>query len=128
MKGKVTHVKGMIFLGTIDNHSIILDDGKVSLTPMQALLLSLAACTSMDVWNIMVKKRQKIKNLEVEIEGEREENYPRVFKKIKLKYIFEGEVDEKACQNAIELSMQKYCSISNMLKKAAEIETTFEII
>ncbi len=128
MKGKVTHIKDMIFLGIIDNHSIILDDGKVSLTPMQALLLSLATCTSMDVWNIMVKKRQKIKNLEVEIEGEREEAYPRVFKKIKLKYIFEGEVDEKACQHAIELSMQKYCSISNMLKKAVEIETVFEII
>jgi len=81
MKGKVTHIKDMIFLGTIDNHSIILDDGKVSLTPMQALLLSLATCTSMDIWNIMVKKRQKIKNLEVEIEGEQEETYPRVFKK-----------------------------------------------
>ncbi|HHF56708.1 MAG TPA: OsmC family peroxiredoxin [Thermoplasmatales archaeon] len=127
MKGKVIHVKDMTFVGIAENHSIVLDNGKNSIAPMQAVLLSLATCSAMDVWNIMTKKRQDIKGLEVEIEGERRENYPRVFKKIKLKYIFEGNVDEKACKEAINLSMEKYCSVSNMIKEVAEIETEMEI-
>ncbi|KAA0000268.1 MAG: OsmC family protein [Thermoplasmata archaeon] len=128
MKGKVLYVSDMKFLGIAENHSMVFDNGKHSLTPMQCLLLSLAACTAMDVWSIMVKKKQDIKNLEVEVEGEREKDYPRVFKKVKLWYIFEGNVDGKACEQAIELSMQKYCSISSMIKKTAEIETRYRII
>ena len=127
MKGKIIHIEGMKFLGIIDNHSIVFDNGEAALTPMQTLLLSLAACTAMDVWNIMVKKREKINRLEIEIEGERENKYPKIFKKIELKYIFKGEVNEKACEQAIELSMKKYCSISNMIKEVAEIKTSFEV-
>lgn len=128
MKGKVIHIKENSFLGLIENHSIIFDEGKNSLSPMQTLLLSLAGCTAMDVWNIMLKKRQKLKNLEIEIEGKRRDSYPRVFTEIILKYIFEGDVDEKACEQSIKLSMEKYCSISSMLKNTAKIKTCFEII
>ena len=128
MKGKVIHIKDMKFLGIAENHSVVFDDGKDAVTPMQCLLLSLAACTAIDVWNIMIKKRQNIEDLEVEVEGERKEKHPKIFKKIKLVYVFEGNVDEKACREAIELSMQKYCSISRMLKKSAEIETDYKII
>jgi len=127
MKGKVIHVKDMTFVGIVENHSIVFDNGKNSVTPMQAVLLSLATCSAMDVWNIMTKKRQDIKGLEIEIEGERQESYPKLFRKIKLKYIFEGNVDEKACKEAIKLSMEKYCSVSNMIKEVAEIETEIEI-
>lgn len=126
MKGKLLHIKDLKFLGVCENHSIVFDDGKDALTPMQCLLLSLASCTAMDVWHIMKKKRQPLVNMEVNIEAEREENYPKVFKRIKIEYIFEGDVESKACEQAIELSMKKYCSISNMLK--SEIETSFEII
>ena len=127
MKGKVIHIKDMAFLGTIENHAIVFDDGKNSVTPMQAVLLSIATCSGMDVWNIMVKKRQNIRGLEIEIEGERQENYPKIFRKIRLKYIFEGDVDENACKEAVKLSLEKYCSVSNMIKEVAEIETDIEI-
>ena len=127
MKGKITHIKDMSFTGTIGKHSLTLDDGKNYATPMQVLLLSLATCTAMDVWHIMTKKRQNIKNLDVEIEGKRKEEYPKIFTKIKLKYIFDGDVDETACQQSINLSIQKYCSISGMLKKIADIETSYTI-
>ena len=127
MEGRAVHIEGMKFLCESGNHSIVLDDGSTSITPVQALLLSMATCTAMDVWNIMTKKRQDIKGLEIEIEGERQESYPKLFRKIKLKYIFEGNVDEKACKEAIKLSMEKYCSVSNMIKEVAEIETEIEI-
>ena len=57
MEGRAVHIEGMKFLCESGNHSIVLDDGSTSITPVQALLLSMATCTAMDVWNIMVKKR-----------------------------------------------------------------------
>ena len=128
MKGRIVHIEGMKFFGEAGNHSMVFDDGKNCITPMESLLLAMAACTSMDVWNIMMKKKSKIKNLEVEVEGERREEYPKIFRKIKLVYIFYGEVDEKSCRKAVELSLNKYCSISNMIKKVAKIETEIKII
>jgi len=128
MKGRVAHIEGAKFLCETENHSMVLDDGKTSLTPVQTMLLSMAACTAMDVWTIMMKKREKIRNLGVDIEAEREEKHPRIFRKVKIVYTFHGEVGEKACRDAIELSMEKYCSISNMIKRVAEIETDFRII
>ncbi|MCD6481996.1 MAG: OsmC family protein [Thermoplasmata archaeon] len=127
MEGRAVHIEGMKFLCESGNHSIVLDDGSTSITPVQALLLSMATCTAMDVWNIMVKKREKIKNLEVKVEGERREKHPKTFRKIRLTYIFYGDVDEKACRDAIDLSLKKYCSISNMIKEVADIEVEISI-
>ncbi|HDN96124.1 MAG TPA: OsmC family peroxiredoxin [Thermoplasmatales archaeon] len=127
MKGKITYIKDLCFLGEIENHSIILDDGKNSLSPMQALLLSLATCTAMDVVVILKKKRQNLEKLEIEIEGKRKDEYPKIFEEIKINYIFKGDLEEKACKDAIELSIQKYCSIANMLKDKVKIEYAFKI-
>ena len=128
MEGRVVHIEGMKFMCEAGNHSMILDDGSTSITPVQAFLLSMATCTAMDVWNIMVKKREAIKNLEMKVEGEREEKHPKVFRNIKLTYIFHGNVDEKACREAIDLSLEKYCSISNMIKKTPKLEVELKII
>ena len=125
MKAKVFHIKDMKFLGISNNHSIVLDDGKDAMAPMQELLVEMATCSAMDVWNIMKKKRQKLEDLEIEIEGERADKYPKIFTKIKVTYVFKGEVEEKACKDAIELSLRKYYSIANMLNKSAEIEYEF---
>jgi len=128
MKGKVSHVEDLRFRGTMDGHEIILDDGTRALSPMQTLLLSLATCTAMDVWYIMVKKRQPITNLEVEVEGERREEHPKMFKRVRLEYIFEGDVNEEACRQAIDLSLQKYCSISCMVRETATVESSYRIV
>ncbi len=128
MEGKVSHIENLIFRGTMNGHEIIFGDGKNSIPPMGALLLSLAACTAMDVWYIMVKKHQLITNLEVEVKGEKREDYPKIFKRVQLEYIFEGDVDEKACREAINLSLQKYCSVYNMLKDSVIIEETYRIV
>jgi len=128
MKGKVTYIKDLCFLGEVENHSIILNEGKNSLSPMQALLLSLAACTAMDVVVILKKKRQNLEKFEIEIDGKRRDSYPKIFEEIKINYIFKGNLEEKACKEAIELSMQKYCSIANMLKDKVKIEYDFKIL
>jgi putative redox protein len=98
-------------------------------SPMETLLACLAGCTSFDVVNILKKKRQSISGYWVEIEGERRDEPPEVFTKIQIKYKIKGKnVSKEAVERAIQLSNEKYCSVGAILKKTAEITTSYEII
>ncbi len=98
-------------------------------SPMETLLACLAGCTSYDVISILKKKRQIISGYSVEVLGERAEEPPEVFTKISIKYIIKGkDVSKEAVERSIQLSMEKYCSVGAMLKKTAEIQTSYEII
>jgi putative redox protein len=75
------------------------------------------------------KKRQNITSYSVETEAERSEEPPEVFTKIHIKYIIKGRnISKEAVEKAIQLSYDKYCSVGAMLKKTAEITTSFEIM
>jgi putative redox protein len=95
--------------------------------PMEMLLGALGACSSVDVVSILAKKRQKLTSLEVVISGERASTPPTVWTKIEMVYRLEGEIEEKAARDAIELSQTKYCSVAAMLRKTAEITYRIEI-
>ena len=98
-------------------------------TPMETVLASLAGCTSFDVVTILKKKRQEISGYSVEAEAEMSEEPPEVFTKIHIKYYIKGKnVSKEAVERAIQLSHEKYCSVGAMLKKTAEITTSYEII
>ncbi len=98
-------------------------------TPMETVLACLAGCTSFDVVNILKKKRQTITDYSVEAEAERSQEPPEVFTKIHIKYIVKGNnVSREAVERAIQLSYDRYCSVGAMLKKTAEITTSYEII
>jgi len=98
-------------------------------TPMETVLASLAGCTSFDVVTILKKKRQNISGYSVETEAERTNEPPEVFTKIHIKYIVKGKnISKDAVERAIQLSNDKYCSVGAMLKKTAEITTSYEII
>ena len=98
-------------------------------TPMETVLAGLAGCTSFDVVTILKKKRQDILGYSVEAEAERSEEPPEVFTKIHIKYIIKGRnVSKEAVKRAIQLSYDKYCPVGAMLKKTAEITTSYEII
>ncbi len=135
LTAQLTLVKGMQFVGVGDSHhGIILDtdfegDIPAGNKPMELLLIALGGCTGMDVISILRKKRQKVTYFGLEIVGFRTEEHPRVFKEIKIKYILKGDdLSPGAIERAIELSQEKYCSISVMLKKTAKIETSYEIL
>jgi putative redox protein len=97
-------------------------------SPMETLLACLAGCTSFDVINILKKKRQSISGYWVEVEGERRDEPPEVYTKIQIKYKIRGKnVSEQAVERAIELSNEKYCSVGAMLRKTAELTTSYEI-
>lgn len=96
--------------------------------PMEVLLSSLAGCSSMDVLSILKKMREDVQDYQVEITGERDtEQVPSIFNKIHLHFILKGDLNTKNVEKAIALSMEKYCSVSKMLEKSAEITHSFEI-
>lgn len=91
------------------------------LRPMETLLSALAGCSAIDVIHIMKKQRQELSKLEVEVEGERADAVPAVFTRIHLKFVGHGAIDLAKFRKAVELSMEKYCSVSRMLEPTVEI-------
>jgi putative redox protein len=92
------------------------------------LLLALGACTATDILIILKKKRQKLETLEVLCSGERAAAPPQVWTKLELVYRLRGQLDDAAVKQAIQLSEEKYCSVSAMLKKTATITWRYEIL
>jgi putative redox protein len=91
------------------------------LRPMETLLAALAACSAMDVLLIMKKQREDLRRLEVEVDGERADAVPAVFTKIHVRFKGYGPIDLKKFQKAVELSVEKYCSVTKMLQETVEI-------
>ncbi|HEX9759273.1 MAG TPA: OsmC family protein [Candidatus Acidoferrales bacterium] len=120
------------FLGvTPSGHAVPFDSDRESNTapgPMEMLLCALGACTATDVVIILGKKRQKLESLELEISGERATDDPRVWVKIDIVFRLRGALDDKAVRQAIELSESKYCSVSAMLRKTAQMSFRHEIL
>ena len=96
--------------------------------PMEVILQGLAGCTGMDVMSILKKKRVKIDHFAMTVEAERADIHPKVFTKIHLTYKFWGkDLSEKAIDRAIDLSENKYCSVSEMLRSTAKITSSYEM-
>jgi putative redox protein len=122
--------QGIIFEGRSDSgHSIVFDASAshaAGVSPMEAVLAALCACTSVDVVSILEKKREPITGLTVLATAEQASAPPRVFTRIHLVYRIAGNVTKKAAEDAVALSKNKYCSVSLMLEKAAEIDYSIE--
>jgi len=112
-------------------HSVPFDSDRESNKapgPMEMLLLALGACTATDVVIILEKKRQKLELLEVICSGERAAKPPEVWTKLELVYRLRGQLDDAAVKHAIQLSEEKYCSVSAMLRKTATLTWRYEIL
>lgn len=112
-------------------HAIPIDSDRASNTapgPMEFLLLALGACTATDVVIILEKKRQKLQSLEVICSGERANEFPQVWTKLNLLYRLRGNLEESGVKQAIQLSEEKYCSVSATLKKTATLTWQYEIL
>lgn len=90
--------------------------------PMQLLLAAVGGCSAIDVILILKKQKQVIESFEVEVDGEREkiEDYT-LFRDICLHFKIKGKVDVERVERAIQLSMDKYCSVSKTLEPTAKI-------
>jgi putative redox protein len=119
-----------IFEGIAENGNSIFFDAdpahEQGPSPMEAVLMALCACTSVDVVSILEKKRQPLLGLKVTATATQAETAPRVFTHIRLIYAVSGNLSRKAVEDAVALSKDKYCSVSKMLEKAATID--YEIV
>ena len=132
-KATVQYAGDEFFIGTPPSgHAHVIDpqgDGKAAPTPVEMLLVSVAACTAADVISILLKKRQDVTDYRVEINGTRADDHPRKFVKFHIHHIVHGRsVSAKAVADAIELSDTKYCSVAATVRPTAEITTSYEVV
>ncbi len=118
----------MLITAEDENTALILSGNGKAMSPMKALLASLGGCTGIDVLMILQKMREDVKEVNVYIDYERAKDYPQIYTKINLKYVVVGKVKKESVEKAIKLSEEKYCSVSAMLSKAAEINRSYEIV
>jgi len=100
----------------------------LGMRPMQTLLSALGACTSIDVILILKKKRQNLRDIKVTVTGDREEEgVPAIYTKIHVHFDLYGDIDPAKAERAMELSNEKYCSVTHMVNKVADVTWSYEI-
>jgi putative redox protein len=97
-------------------------------TPMELLLMALGGCVSIDLGLILTKQKQVLDEYSLEINGERDETPAKAFKSIHLYFQLKGEVDKTKAEKAVELALNKYCSVAQSLSKSIEITFTVSVL
>jgi putative redox protein len=119
----IVHEGGMrLVASTGSGRRIVFGDdaGQGELSPFETVVVSLAACSAMDVVSITTKKRQQIDRYEVHVEGLQREEYPQILLRADIVHEVAGPfVEEAAVRRAIELSALKYCPVSASLSAGA---------
>jgi len=130
-----TWKQGMEFDGTgWSGHTVAMDAGEEfggkdrAARPFELVLVGLCGCTGMDVVSLLRKMRVDFAALDLAVEAEKSEEQPHVFTEINLTYIVRGnDIDEEKLKKAIELSMNRYCSVTAMLRKACPVNWTYRM-
>lgn len=95
--------------------------------PKALLLSGLAGCTGMDVASILGKMKMPYDTFAVEVDADQTSEHPKVYETIRLRYVFTGDsLDEQKIEKAVTLSQEKYCGVTAMLEKTANID--YEIV
>lgn len=120
------------FLATSDSgHHVVMDgdaEGGGAPTPMEMVLMAAGSCSSVDVVGILRKARQAVSDCTVELSAERADATPAVFTTIHMRFVITGRnISEKHVERAVNLSADKYCSVSIMLGKAVAVTHDYEI-
>ena len=129
MKARIKWIEGVSFAGQSESgHTVVMDGppdsgGKnLGVRPMEMLLSSLGACSSIDVIDILRKMRQPLNDIKVTLNGEREKDKtPALFTDIHVTFNLYGDLDVDKAKRAVDMSMEKYCSVAKILEKTAKI-------
>jgi len=123
----------MQFNALVNGHTIVMDgpervggenNGPI---PKPLVLTALSGCTGMDIVSILRKAGKEVKNLNVKVTGEISKHVPIEYVSIHLDYEFEGDEQVRhAALSAVQDSQEKYCGVSNMLKKIMPV--TWDVI
>ncbi|MBI2383019.1 MAG: OsmC family protein [Gammaproteobacteria bacterium] len=136
MQARIKWVENAAFVGeTGSGHAVVIDGPpdiggrNLGPRPMELMLLSVGACSAVDVVHILKKARQPVAGCEVEVKSQRAETDPKVFTEIHLHFIVSGQgLGASHVERAVKLSAEKYCSASIMLGRGgAKVTHDFEI-
>ena len=130
MNIKLESIHGALnYKGTNERgQSIQFSGNKESVSPMETVLMAAAACSSIDVEIFLEKMRQPFDRIEVEVIGNRVDAVPSIFSDIHLHYKIYGDVKPTKAKKAVEMSMEKYCSVSIMLSSSVKMTHSHEVI
>ena len=127
MKTVTNWKSGHAFDSFKDNSKIEID-ARGGFNPKALLLSGLAACSAIDVVDILEKMRIPFSDFKIETEAEQTDEHPKVFKNIHINYIIStDEENREKVKHAIDLSLDKYCGVAAMLKKNSKIDYTLTI-
>ncbi len=130
MKTTTKWLGNHLFESEHEGNKINVDGDKNKGHGPKALLLSgLAGCSGIDVVDILDKMRVKFSDFSIEVETEQTTEHPKVFKDIQITFRMKTEKDnEDKIRKAIDLSLEKYCGVSAMLRKNSVIKYKLEIL
>ena len=137
MKATIKWVDGVSFVGESGSgHSIVLDGAadaggrNIGLRPLESMLIGIGTCSAFDIVNILRKGRQAVYGCRVELEAERADAVPSVFTRIEMRFVVTGrDIDPKRVARAIDLSADKYCSATAMMRAAGvEVSHGYEVV
>ena len=137
MQVRVNWIEDVMFVGESGSgHAIVLDGApqaggrNLGMRPMELMALGVGSCSSFDVVTILKKARQNVTACSADVTAERVDGTPATFESIHLHFKVSGhELSEKQVERAIELSAEKYCSASIMMRNAGvKVTHDFEII
>ncbi len=136
VEARVKYVDGLQFVGEASSGHAIIMDGDIEVggkdtgfRPMELLLIGLGGCSGMDIVSILKKKKEDVTGLEINIKGEKAENYPKKFTDIDIEFVVKGRnISEEAVKRAVNLSMERYCSVKATLEGSAKISFSYRIV
>jgi len=107
--------------------SIVMDgDSKAATSPVELLLVAGAGCTGADIVGILEKMRVDLRTLDMDVEGTRRDEHPRRFTAIHLRFRVSGAgIDETKVRRAVDLSLEKYCTV--MASLAPDIRVSYDV-
>ena len=136
MKVRVRWTDHMSFVAeTGSGHSVVMDGppehgGRdLAARPMEMVLVGLGGCSVFDVVHTLIKARQVVEHCEVKLDTQRADAVPAVFTRIHLHFVLAGAgLDPSRVKRAVELSVEKYCSVIAMLRDGVEITYDYEVL
>ncbi len=132
----VTLVNNMQFVGSADSgHAVVMDapptvgGNNSAPKPMELLLMAFGGCTGMDVISILRKKKQNVGKFDINLSAETADEHPHRYTSINIEYVVTGkDISDEAVTQAIQLSLDKYCSVAATIGESAKISSSYRII
>ncbi len=136
-KAKIRYTgEGLQFVGRADSGPAVVMDADAEVgghnsgaRPMELLLIGVGGCSGMDIVSILKKKKEKVTGVEINVDGKKAEDYPQKFTEFDIEFVVRGKNHrEEAVKRAVQLSMDKYCSVKATLEGSAKITFRHRIV